>query len=225
MLISVKDFAKAIGKSYGTVRQHINRKKVFKSGDFIDTEYELNKQYILSETNGKGLDFTKIEESEIREQPAIESKKTPKPAVVAKPSPPPQKEVRPASEPNQEEVIKWNLDLRKKQADAEKAERDNELKKIEIQKKMGKLMPIELVEKILTVNIQSIFRAFETEADNIASVYCEILGGDRTHLSEMADQMRKHLQKAILETKTQAADEVKHAIKEYAEVRSRGERK
>ncbi|WP_036384026.1 hypothetical protein [Muricauda sp. MAR_2010_75] len=224
MLLTPKDFAKAIGKSYGTIRQHISRKKIFKSGDFIDTDYELNKLYILSQTNGRGLNFDKIDDTEIDKPKNPTPKKTTKP-TVEKPTPPPTKEVRPASEPSQEEVIRWNLDLRKKQADAEKSERDNELKRIEIQRKMGKLMPIELVEKILTVNIQAVFRSFETEAENIASTYCEILGGDRTHLSEMADQMRKHLQKAIEETKSQSAIEVNQAIKDYAEVRNRGERK
>lgn len=225
MLLSPKDFAKAIGKSYALVRKHLSRKKIIKSGDFIDTEYEINHHYIMDQTNGKGLDLSKINEP--APEPVSKNKKHEgqKPVVVEKPVPPQPKEPKTSKEPTKEEVIRWNLDLRKKQADAERAERDNELKAIEIQKKRGQLMPVELVQSLFVVNIQSVFRAFEVEADKTASIYCDILGGDRNHLAEMAKRMRESLQKCIEEVKKQADEDSKAAIKEYSQVRSRGERK
>ena len=212
MLITQKDLSLAIGVKLSTLRKHIQRKKLARSGKYIDTDYPLNNEYIMTQTNGKGLDLTKIEKKESTHIKEIGK-------------------INPDISTNSVDVksVKTkeydSFELRKRKADAEKAERDNELKKIEIQKKMGKLMPIELVEKILTVNIQSIFRAFETEADNIASVYCEILGGDRTHLSEMTKRMREHLDGSIKKAKNTAFREIKIAINDYAEVRSRGERK
>ena len=227
MLLSPKDFAKAIGKSYALVRKHLSRKKIIKSGDFIDTEYEINHHYIMDQTNGKGLDLSKINEpdNEPVKDKTNQSPKPPNPVVVEKPIPPQPKEPRTSKEPSKEEVIRWNLDLRKKQADAERAERDNELKAIEIQKKRGELMPVELVRSLFVVNLQSVFRAFEMEADRVASIYCDVLGGDRTQLAEMAKLMRESLQKCIEDVKQQADEDSKAAIKEYSQVRSRGERK
>jgi hypothetical protein len=118
-----------------------------------------------------------------------------------------------------------SLNLRKKRADSEKAEKENELKSLEIAKKMGELMPIDMVEKILMVNIRTIVRESVNEWENIASVYCEILGGNRSHLSQMVEQMNKHMDKLVKDVKKKSGDEIKQVIKDYAEVRSRGQRK
>lgn len=221
MLLSPKDFAIAVGISYGTLRKHIQRKKVYKSGDFIDTDLDANARYIAEQTEHKGLSLEKLKSQKTKSGGSQKKKPDRKvaPPAQADPDPP---EVK---GPTREQIIHDELSLRQKKAAAEKAERENQLKLLEIQKKMGELMPIEMVEKIMTVNIQSIFRSFETECENIASVYCEILGGDREHLSEMVAQMREHLQKTINDVKDKSAREVKAVIKDYAEVRGRGQRK
>lgn len=109
--------------------------------------------------------------------------------------------------------------MRKKQADSEKAELDTQLKSLEIKKKMGEVMPIDLMGEIFTINIQTIFRTLENEIPNIATVFNQILGGDRSHLSEMTKQMREILQKAIEKSKETSAVEIKNAINNYAQVR------
>lgn len=219
MFLSPKEFAIACGVAYSTLRKHVSRGKVHKSGDFIDTDYELNKNYVDEQTNGTGLDLAKIK-SESKSSPPKKNG----PSKKDKPKPPDVDESPSSIEPTREEILANSLTLRRKKADLELAERNSELKRLEIQKKMGELMPIELVENILTVNIQTVFRSFEAEAENVASIYCDVLG-DRSQLSEMVGQMREHLQKTISEVKSKAADEVKKAIMEYTEVRSRGEKK
>lgn len=221
MLLSPTDFANALGIPYNRLKQHIFRKKVCKSGDWIDTDFPANASYIQEQTEGKGLDLKKIN-GQASEGPGRVKKKGK--GKVAPPEPAQAKEVK-VEGPTQQEIVFHDLNLRQKQAAAEKAERENQLKLLEIEKKMGELMPIDMVEKILTINIQTVFKSFENECENIASVYCEILGGDRTHLSDMVNQMREHLQKTINEIKDKAAAEVKSVIKEYAEVRGRGQRK
>ena len=227
MLLSPKDFAKAIGIKYTTLRSHLNRKKVYKSGDFIDTDYNLNQLYINDQTNGKGIDLSRINAKENAVQdPKTETKpKSNKTKTTAKPKVEHPADVKTDSSVSQEDIMHHSFNLRKKRADAEKAEKDNELKSLEIAKKMGELMPIEMVEKILMVNIRTLVRESVNEWENIGSVYCEILGGNRSHLSQMVEQMNKHMDKLVKEVKKKAGDEIKQVIKDYTEVRSRGQRK
>ncbi|MEP2059131.1 MAG: hypothetical protein ABJJ05_15070 [Maribacter litoralis] len=214
MLLTIKDFAIAMGMKYATVRQHINRKKLFKSGVMIDTTFESNKIYIMEQTNGKGLDISKIKKSST---PKKIKKKNNDPEVVLKSHSKPT--------PTIEDIQHHSLNIRKKIADAERAEKENDLKSLELAKKMGELMPVDMVEKILTVNIRHIIHESRNEWENIASTYCEILGGNRSHRSDMVEQLNKHMDNLVKEVKEKAGIEIQQIIKDYSEVRSRGQRK
>lgn len=214
MLITPNDLANEIGIKPNTLRKHISRGKLFRSGKFIDTKFEPNEAYILEHTNGIGINTSKLS---IQNKYSNKNFDTSIPEVGLK-------EVA-NSGPNKEDIKYHSLNLRKKIADAEKAEKENELKTLELAKKMGELMPIEMVEKILTINIRHIIHGAANEWETIAAVYCEVLGGDRTHLSQMIEQMNKKMDKMIKEVKLKAGDEIKQVIKDYAEVRSRGQRK
>ena len=123
-----------------------------------------------------------------------------------------------------EENLDW--DLRKKIADALKAERAAELAKLQVDKLMGNLMPLDMVEMILKVNIQDIFKTFENECINLGSIYCDILaGGNREKLSELIKHLREILSGTISRIEETTATEIENAIESYAEVRNRGERK
>lgn len=123
-----------------------------------------------------------------------------------------------------EEVVDW--DMRKKMADALKAERAAELAQLQVEKLMGNLMPVDLVDNIMRVNIQDIFKSFENELINIASIYCDVLaGGDREKLAEIISKIRLKLNETIKRTETSTAQEIENVIDAYAETRSRGERK
>ncbi|MCK0148387.1 hypothetical protein MWU78_22330, partial [Arenibacter sp. F26102] len=93
-----------------------------------------------------------------------------------------------------------------------------------IEKIRGELMPVEMVQKIMVINIQSVFREFESGCENIASVYCEILGGDRDHLARMVKEMRQVLEDSIKNAKDKSKVEIQTIIKDYAVTRSRGQR-
>lgn len=206
MFLNPKDFAIALGIKESTLRQHIKRKKLFKSGRKIDTDFEPNKVYIHEQSDGKGLDFTKISNRKSSKTKKVENTG---PDVKLD-----EENSKPAPTKDELNLNSWMM--RKKKADSEKAEKENQLKDIELAKKRGELIPTELVRTIMTVNIQTIIRSFEIESDNIASIYCEILGGDRSHLAEMVSKMREHLQKAIIEAKEKSASDIKNAIKLYA---------
>lgn len=206
-----KDFATYIGRRYTTVRSHINRGKIHKSADgFIDSTHPTNELYI------KEFAANKIETP-----PAPTNKKQANENLESQ-SPLPDFS---KSEAGPESAEVANLTLRKKKADAIKAERDAELKRIDIEKKTGQLMPTDLVQKILQINLASVFRAFDSSAENIASIYTERLGGNRADLADITTRMRSELERSINDAKEVALKEIKGAIREYSETRSRGEKK
>jgi hypothetical protein len=204
--ISPKDFAGQYGLKYATLRSHISRGKVLKVSGFIDTDNPVNRLY--------------IQENAVKETIAP-PKKTTNDEITTN-SKPPKETYRTDSAPGSDET---NLTLRKKRADALKSERDAEIKSLTIQKLQGRLMPIDLVEKTQTINIQSIFRAFESAAENIASIYTERLGGDRADLADMITRMRQELHRSIQDAKEKSKQEIKGLMAEYADTRSRGEKK
>ncbi len=199
------DFAKNYSIKQSTLRSYISRGKIVKEEGFINTDHPINKVFLIE----------------------LENKSNNTVSVVEKPVAEKTKAKLPPS--NEEGTFSQNiiaaLSHRKKLAETLKAEKDAELKQIQIEKLLGKLLPIKEVESILIINIQNIFRTMESELENIASVYCEILGGDRTHLTRMTKEMREGLHRVITESKTKSKEEIITVIEEYAETRSRGERK
>jgi|GEM_PF-1766784 len=129
-------------------------------------------------------------------------------------------------EQNEEDGETTSWDLRKKKADAIKAEKSVEMQQIQINKLNGSLMPVDLVESILKVNIQHINKNFEQDLINIASIYCDVLsGGNRDKLAELILKIRQKLNSTIKRTEQTAFQEIENVVENYAESRSRGERK
>lgn len=123
-----------------------------------------------------------------------------------------------------DDMLSW--DARKKRADALKAEASAEKEALAVQKMMGQLIPTDLVEQILRINLQNIFKEFEAGTLNIASKFCDVMAnGDRAKLGRVTDDLRFLLEDVIKRSKDVAEIEIENAINEYAETRSRGERK
>lgn len=198
--LTLKDFANAVGVSYDTIKKHVQRGKVTRGTDGkIDTENGKNILYINEYTKGSGL-FKSSHTVEVKQSPQEKVKSR----TVSK-----------------LEQMHTDLDLRKKIADAEVKENEVTLKTIQIEKLAGKLLPVELVEKIFKINLQSIFKNVEQEHENLASLY--VL--DRKILSEVVTKQKILLARAIEKAKEDAMYEIEGAIMEYQDVRSRGERK
>ena len=197
---SVKDFASAYKQKESTVKSWVHRKKLQKDAEgLIDTDNPINK-LLISEMQ------LKVNANLI----GLKSEKK-------------QKEVKEENEVplNSTQKIYLDLDLRKKIAETDSAERQAELRRLEIEKKAGKLMPVELVEKIFTINIQAVFKNLESEMEKMAGFYVI----DRTELSNVISKQKKMLSDSIEKAKEDARFEIEGAILEYQEVRSRGERK
>lgn len=214
--LNTKEFCAAIGAKTSTVRSHISRGKLIRDAEgYIDTELEKNRIYIKEHTKGEGI-FKTTSKPSTKKSASIDSEKEQTEIVFHDKRTPEQKE---------RDKILDDFELRKKKAELDKAERDAELKKLEIEKKAGRLLPVELVQKIMTINIQSIFKNFDNESDRIAGIFTEVFGGGRSELADITKRMRESLSVAIDKAKEDSKFEIEQAIDEYSEVRSRGEKK
>ena len=113
------------------------------------------------------------------------------------------------------------IDYRTKLANAEKLERESELKRIQLEKLAGNLLPIDIVESILTINIQNIFNTFSLEMENFASFYIT----NRELLTTAIENQKHLLERCISKAMEDSELEIRNAINDYQEVRSRGEKK
>lgn len=239
--LSRKDYAVLCGCTVQKVNTYVTRNKVLVlPNKMIDTENPVNK---LFQSGEKKLTKEKVE---VKRAAKRETKKELKPtavtgigakgkavddemqgAVVQLFTTPKTKEERDLDNlVKKQEIEEKDYELRKTKADTEKAEHQAQLANIQVEKLMGKLIPVDLVSQILSVNIHHIYRTFENDMNNISSIYCDILaGGNRDKLSEITAKLRSRLEEVVKSTKEVSMMEIENVIKEYADVRARGERK
>lgn len=196
--LTTKEFAEHCNTTVGVVNVTIKRKQVNRTTDgLINPNTKINKAFIKKR-------------EELDKSRGIDRENLPPPIDK--------------SAPKEGSIEDWKK--KKIVADARKAEHDADLRRVQLQKAMGKVIPVELLNQILKINIQGVFIGFEQELQNIAAVYCDILaGGDRGKLGEITDQMREVLERIINNTGQNVKKEVKNAIEEFQEARTRGESK
>jgi hypothetical protein len=201
----VKQFADAFGIKESTVKSYVHRKQLQKDSEgWIDTELDKNKLFILEME-------LKINNGSME---SVESKKATSKKPVEKPT---------GLTATQQQYA--DIDLRTKIATAEAKERESELKRIQLEKMAGNLLPVDIVEKIVVINIQAILKGFRTERENMTSILIERFGGNRTDLVEINAMLDKAMDVVISKAKKEADFELDQAISGYQEVRGRGERK
>jgi hypothetical protein len=116
-------------------------------------------------------------------------------------------------------------ELRKKEAEVTLVERNAELKQMELEKKAGNTLPLDLIRKIEVINFQSLLNTFLLETKNMATVIVEKFGGTRTDVVEIENKLNHIFKRTVETTKKNVDIEIENAVSEYTEVRSRGERK
>lgn len=218
-IITRTEFAALVGKSPGYINTYIGRNKIM----LIESGPDKGK---IDTDNALNLHFQK--NLKRKERGAVKKKTVPKATLAtSKKVVPKQTEAEKKNDLEQKklsaEYAKW--ERRKEKANAIRAEKEAELKTLQVEKMMGQLIPVDLVHQILKINIQNVFVSFESELINIASIYCDILaGGDRGKLSEIITKMRHNLERIIDQTKKNSAKEIEGTVDEYSETRNRGER-
>ncbi len=223
-IVTRAEFAALCNRDVKFVNVYVSRKKVMPMLDdksLIDTENPVN---VLFAKEQKANDAKKKKEAKKPPSAApIEKLYTDVVEVIEVEKPKRSRSTKKEID-QADEMLSW--DARKKRADALRAESAAEKEKLQVEKMMGQLMPTELVQQILRINLQSIFKEFEAGCLNIASTYCDIMaGGDRVLLGNVTDKLREVLDDTIQRSKEVAEIEINNAIEEYAETRNRGERK
>ena len=206
--LTIKEFANATGQKDGTVRQHLNRGLLQKTENgYIDVDDDMVKRYIHDKTNGSGL-YGAI----VKEAPVKKAKSKEEIQKVSK-----------ALSDHEKEIIE--LDMRKRRNESDLKERQAELARLELERKAGNSLPLDLVEKILVINIQSVYKNIELENDNIAAMTNDKFGGTRKDLAEIKQMQREILSKAIEKAKQDAAFEIETAVNEWSEMRGVGQKR
>jgi len=202
-ILSLSEFAESMGMPYNTAKVNAQRGKIIKGTDGkIDTENAVNRLFFNKQIAKIG---TKPDKKEVG---------TKEKRVVQKPT------GLTATQKQYED-----LDLRTKIATAEAKERENELRRIQLEKIAGNLLPVDLCEKIIIINIQAVFKSFESEMENMASIYNEEFGGNRSTLVNIVKKQREVFARAIKKAQTDADYELKNAVDEFQDTRDRGQRK
>lgn len=207
-ILNMKEFATLVGLSYDTVKKNAQRGNIVKgTGGKIDTENATNRLFIDEKKASNSVNPTKYK-NDIDEKPTNKRKVS-------------------SEQPTGLTTIQKeyaDIELRKKRADLDLVERGAELKRIQLEKAAGNLLPVDLVSAIFSINIQSIFKSIEGNLENIASVYVERFGGTRKDLAEIVEVQRVELSKAIEQAKENGFIELENAISEFRETRGRGEK-
>ena len=240
--VNRKIFAELAGLSSGNLSNYIKRGKIIPNDDgTIDTEFELNKIFLENRKKLKDeKDNPKPKKEVIQDLPFLEDvmeevEIEPEPEPILEPQVFPQKkEKKPsklllpvkekaaATPPveiilNGEKVNAKELALRKQVADVLKVERDAEKKKLEIEKLQGKLMPIELVEQILSINLNTVFKEFE--ASIFSQVQMFIPSNDREEIATATEKIRFSLADVIEKAREESADQIEAVINDYSQAR------
>lgn len=199
-LKSLEEFGDSMGMPYDTVKKNAQRGNIIKGTDgLIDTENPKNKVFYDKKIALLGT------KSVVKDDNTKEKKPVDKPI---------------GQTASQKQYA--DLDLRTKVAVAEAKERENELKAIQLEKMAGKLLPVELCEKIVVINIQAILKGFRSEKETMTNIFVERFGGSRKDMVEINMELDKILEVVIKKAKKDAGFEIDNAVNEYQEIRGRG---
>ena len=240
--VNRKIFAELAGLSSGNLSNYIKRGKIIPNDDgTIDTDFELNKIFLENRKKLKDeKDNLKPKEEVIQDLPFLEEvmeevEIEPEPEPILEPQVFPQKKEKkpsklllpvrekPQKDPDPKfmidgkEVTAKELAIRKSVADVLKFERDAEKKKLEIEKLQGKLIPIELVEQILSINLNMVFKEFE--ASIFSQVQMFIPSNDREEIASATERIRYSLADVINKAKDEAAGQIEAVISDYSQIR------
>ena len=236
-LLTRKEFAALCHTNQQVINTNVQRNNLVVEFRKINTENAQNKAFFdryQKKFNDERKSINEVYTEVV--EPVVKPKKKPlaEPLPAAKKKPSVKSamakkkqgdnEPQSAADLNSQKIVDWTL--RKKQADAELVEYRAEHERLKIEKMAGKLIPVDLVFQILNIHNKSIFSTFQSDAENLASVYCEILAeGDRSKLAEITDKLSVIINLNVEKSKDLSQMELDNAIEEYSETLNRGQRK
>ncbi|MFO0090039.1 MAG: hypothetical protein ACK518_04485 [bacterium] len=207
-------------------KYHINGANVSKKriAPTKNTENVANLLQNVSETKKSIIEKPSKNEGSVKVAPTVEIKekkqvKSKKESVLSA------EERKQARENRIKNESFLQYELRKKEAEVTLVERNAELKQMELEKKAGNTLPLDLIRKIEVINFQSLLNNFLLETKNMATVMVEKYGGTRSDVVDIENKLNQIFKRTVETTKKNVDKEIEAAVSEYTEVRSRGERK
>lgn len=167
-------FAKLCGKSRGYIATYISRKKLRKSGDYIDSNVRENNELMIKWiAEKKHKEYNDLQEAKANGK--VETKNEPEPKSKDLPAPnvsPPVDKVLAA--PDLLEGVKYDKDAGLSTLDRQKAEIELELKRARIinleldsAKKRGENIPTDIVSSIISALGHNFQRSYKAGAESL----------------------------------------------------------
>lgn len=208
--LSKKEFAGLCGKETKWLSNYITRKKVVMSGEFID------------DTLAQNIDFLKKWQSKQAAPAPIVKTEAPaiKPAEhVEVPAP----DIQTGT--SDYENMEWaEIELKNKQLDAHKKDKDIELAQMKIEKMQGMLMPTELVKSVFAQHSASITTSFKHGAEALLGEISKLKELTRNEYAELNGKLIVIINKAVNDAVGATTKNIKAIVAEYSEKKAVGER-
>lgn len=229
-----KEFGQLAGlKNPRDIKVYINRNQVIPSGDYIDDTIPQNLEWINKRRAKKG--WPNLGEGVPVELEPTYDTKAPNvsKAVIGPGKAPNVKNPTPRKEPTLEDLenkdpnkmTKSEIELVTKRAEMEKKLEEVELAKIKVAKQKGELIPAELIYSLITEMSEAMKISYNDAIEN----YTVVVARQKKLSGQEEANIKSHFTRIINDTlKRQtvvAKKGLQNIVKEYQEVRDRGERK
>lgn len=221
-LVSRKEFAVIAGLGYKVLNVYIGRGKIVPSGDYIDTLFVPNADFL----RGKGIDPENIT---LGSAPVVEQKKEIVPVVAQRKYAAPiikeSKIIENKKEFRLPELKStYGLEAEKKALEVEKLKKENRILSAKAEKLEGALIPTELVKSVII----ELSEAMKIAYGESLETYTVVVGAQVKLNNEQISNIKKHFSGLINDTlKKQieiAKKMISNIVDEYSETKGRGER-
>lgn len=210
--------AKALGVTNASISMAIKNGMLVSNDDkTIDIEKNVNKIWIEKQiAKGKTFDINRIfgsekvssnNENDIDSPVETEEKKNI------------------ASKKNKSLDELRDIELRIKKENLLKLQKTNRLNELEIEKKEGRLVPLDTIKSFFLFVIETFTKTYTQESKSLANIMVNRLGGEKKHLIEIQKDLGQKLEQIKEQSVKEVINGLDNIVDEYSEVRSRGEKK
>lgn len=235
-IYSRTEFSKLCGfQKSNELSVYVSRGKVLLSGDYIDLDVEVNQRFLAHREKllaEKGIvpPTVKAPVAEAATPPPLKAEKK---SSVEKLPPP--KGLKPVEKPAGKDIkippptipegftAMNQMAMQKDQLDIEKKVIEIKLKKLDHQKKLGELVPTDLVRTLFVQHSKSIMTAFHDEADNFLMEISKEAGLSREQLAKMRGKLVMKINQGIENSLKESKKSLQAIVEEYRMLRGIGE--
>jgi len=228
-----KEFAADCGISSRHISTYVGRRQIVLTEEGkIDDKNEINYAFLID----KGYNQVKKTNGQGKKAPAKKAKPKPKPSVskgkTEKPKPEPKPEVKkPRVLTAAEKEVKANveylasLDKAQKEHTVSKTNHEAEIKRIQMEKLQGKLIPTDLVTSVIQLQAESLKTAYHEAVEKLIIIIGQKKKLSNKDTAEIRKKLTGQINDAINSGLEESQKGIKRIVKEYSESRGVGESK